>query len=65
MTGQRSITVELKKKARGFGGDRYESSPSAEIPKGFITYIPQYISRPNGFDQPPVRKIKVIFEVVT
>lgn len=65
MTGQRFIVVELTRRARKYGGDKYESPPSVKQPKAFVIYIPWYISRPNGFDQPPVDKIKVTFEVVT
>lgn len=57
MTGARVITVYLKRKARKSGGDRYEAKD------GFVIYIPQYLSRPNG--QEPLTAIKVTFEVVS
>ena len=58
MTGARTITVYLKRKAKKSGGDRYESE------QGFVIYIPQYLSRPNGTENAPLGAIKVTFEVV-
>ena len=57
MAGQRTITVKLVKTAKKQGGDKYESD------QGFTTYIPQYVSRPNGNELPPVQFIKMTFEV--
>jgi hypothetical protein len=57
MEGKRSFTVKLIKAARKLGGDKYESEA------GWIVYVPQYISRPNGVEKEPLDKIKVTFEV--
>ncbi len=57
MPNSRVVIVKLTKAARKSGGDKYESQ------SGIVIYIPQFISRPNGTNLPPLQFIKVTFEV--